>query len=229
MRNDSLWISFKYDIYGRQVVQGLYKDHNSRAVLQSSVNSSGQIFETITGGEYQNDAFPNVNITPQKYSFYDNYEFVDQTKYDYQQAFLLDDVPESGIYPQESTKTINKVTGESVIIPETGKWLIFVNYYDKQGRVIQSVSDNHLGGTDRVSMLYDFPGKILKTIELHTPDMQAFTHVKKRYEYDHAGRLIRVFHQVDGESEVVLFENEYNELGRLITKNLHGKIGRAHV
>ncbi|MCD6565134.1 MAG: RHS repeat-associated core domain-containing protein, partial [Bacteroidales bacterium] len=88
--------------------------------------------------------------------------------------------------------------------------------------VIQSVSDNHLGGTDRVSMLYDFPGKILKTIELHTPDMQEFTQVKKRYEYDHAGRLIRVFHQVNGENEVVLFENEYNELGRLITKNLHG-------
>jgi len=221
MRNDSLWIFFKYDIYGRQVVQGLYKDHNSRAGLQSSVNSSGQIFETITGGEYLNDAFPNVNITPQKYSFYDNYEFVNRTKLEYLQAFLSGDVPESGIYPQKSTKTINKVTGESVVIPETGKWLTSVSYYDKQGRVIQNVSDNHLGGTDRVSMLYDFPGKILKTIELHTPDMQAFIQVKKRYEYDHAGRLIRIFHQVNGENEVILFENEYNELGSLIAKKIH--------
>jgi len=222
MRNDSLWMFYKYDVYGRQVVEGLYKNYSSRASLQNSVYASGQIFETITGGEYQNDAFPKENITPQKYSFYDNYEFTNQTKFDYQQAFSSGDVPEAGIYPQKSTKTINKVTGESVIIPETGQWLTSVSYYDKHGRVIQSVSDNHLGGTDRVSLLFDFPGKILKTIELHSSGLQEFTQVNKRYEYDHAGRLKRIFHQVNGEGEVVLFENEYNESGRLITKNIHG-------
>ncbi|MCK4699193.1 MAG: hypothetical protein KAT38_02620, partial [Bacteroidales bacterium] len=225
LRNDSLWIFFKYDVYGRQVVEGLYKDHSSRVSLQNSVNSFGQNFETITEGEYQNNAFPKVNITPQKYFFYDSYNFMSQTKFDYKQAFSSGDVPEAGIYPQKSTKTINKITGESVVIPGSGQWLTMVSYYDKHGRVIQSVSDNHLGGTDRVSLLYDFPGKILKTVDLHSSDMLEFTQVKKRYQYDHAGRLKRVFHQVNGESEVVLFENEYNELGELVAKKLHGNNG----
>ncbi|MCH7658174.1 MAG: RHS repeat-associated core domain-containing protein [Bacteroidetes bacterium] len=225
LRNDSLWIFYKYDVYGRQVVEGLYKNHDSRASLQNSVNSSGQIFETITGGEYQNNAFPKVNITPQKYFFYDNYDFVSQTKFEYNQAFSSGDVPESGIYPQQSTKTINKITGERVVIPGTGQWLTTVSYYDKHGRVIQSVSDNHLGGTDRVSLLYDFPGKILKTVELHTVNKEEFTKVKKRYEYDHAGRLKRIFHKVNEQGEVVLFENEYNELGEIVTKKLHGNNG----
>jgi hypothetical protein len=46
--------------------------------------------------------------------------------------------------------------------------------------------------------------------------------INKEYIYDHADRLLEVYHQIgdDGENVLVL-QNKYNELGELIEKNLH--------
>lgn len=41
------------------------------------------------------------------------------------------------------------------------------------------------------------------------------------FDYDDAGRLMEIRHQVNDEPMVLLAENKYNELGQLITKKLH--------
>jgi hypothetical protein len=43
----------------------------------------------------------------------------------------------------------------------------------------------------------------------------------KRFKYDHTGRLLRIWHRVNDEPEVLLSQSEYNELGQLIDKKLY--------
>ena len=49
--------------------------------------------------------------------------------------------------------------------------------------------------------------------------------VTRSFTYDHAGRLLNVWHRVDSEDSVLLVKNEYNELGQLIDKKLHSTNG----
>ena len=99
-------------------------------------------------------------------------------------------------------------------------WLSSVSFYDKYGRVIQTQSNNSLGGTDVSNTEYDFPGKVLKTKTVHTTSITTVT-VKKRFDYDDGGRLIKTYQQNNTDSEVMLAKNVYNELGTLIEKDLH--------
>jgi RHS repeat-associated protein len=45
--------------------------------------------------------------------------------------------------------------------------------------------------------------------------------IGRRLIYDHAGRLLKTFHSVDGATEIILTQNEYNEVGHLVDKKLH--------
>ena len=45
--------------------------------------------------------------------------------------------------------------------------------------------------------------------------------IGRRLIYDHAGRLLKTFHSVDGATEIILTQNEYNEVGQLVDKKLH--------
>ncbi len=49
--------------------------------------------------------------------------------------------------------------------------------------------------------------------------------VTRSFTYDHAGRLLKVWHRLDSEDSVLLVKNEYNELGQLIDKKLYSKNG----
>ncbi len=50
--------------------------------------------------------------------------------------------------------------------------------------------------------------------------------IVRRMEYDHSGRLVRAYHQVDNiNPEVLLVHNTYNELGQLVDKKLHSVNG----
>jgi RHS repeat-associated protein len=45
--------------------------------------------------------------------------------------------------------------------------------------------------------------------------------IARRFEYDHAGRLLNTWYRVDSGAEILLSHNEYNELGQLVDKKLH--------
>jgi RHS repeat-associated protein len=47
--------------------------------------------------------------------------------------------------------------------------------------------------------------------------------ISRRMVYDHAGRLLQTFHRVNDDDEVLLTQNAYNELGELVTKELHSR------
>jgi RHS repeat-associated protein len=47
--------------------------------------------------------------------------------------------------------------------------------------------------------------------------------VLRKFAYDHAGRLLTIWHSVNAGPEVLLIKNDYNDLGQLTTKKLHSE------
>ncbi|MCI0446916.1 hypothetical protein L0152_27405, partial [bacterium] len=109
----------------------------------------------------------------------------------------------------------------------TIEWLTSVVYFDKYGRVIQTQSNNSLGGSDISFSEYDFAGKAIKTKTVHQTPVTTVT-VVRNFEYDHAGRLIKTYQKNNSDAQVMLAQNKYNELGTLIEKDLHSTNGGSN-
>src|SRR5690606_10126123 len=74
---------------------------------------------------------------------------------------------------------------------------------------------------DRTTNLVDFPGKITETITVHNENTAKEQTVARKFDYDHAGRLLKTWHSVNGGDRVLLAKNDYNELGQAVGKHLH--------
>ncbi len=218
LRRDTLWRYTFYDAFGRVTQQGLCKTASGREALQG-------IFDRKTSGPGTAPRLPGTLI-PQQYAFYDDYAFLTDTALSFYDGDLADEDPAVYSEPPErwerSDKTKGKQTGSRVLVPVTGEWLESVTYYDDLGRAIQTVRRNRLGGIDRTSTLYAFSGSVLKTVTTHTAGYGMRHIIVHRFDYDHAGRLLRVRYRMDSLPEVILSENVYDELGRVMKKKLHG-------
>ena len=47
------------------------------------------------------------------------------------------------------------------------------------------------------------------------------TNITQRNDYDHAGRVLKSYHQINSNAEVTVAKYEYNSLGQLVDKKLH--------
>ncbi|MEQ8424355.1 MAG: hypothetical protein RIA63_06575, partial [Cyclobacteriaceae bacterium] len=79
---------------------------------------------------------------------------------------------------------------------------------------------NHLGGLDRATFEYNFPGWTMKSQRYHATSAATVT-VLEEYEYDHAGRITKMWHTLDGGTRTLLSATNYNELGQVVENNLH--------
>ena len=77
-----------------------------------------------------------------------------------------------------------------------------------------------LGGYDTTSMVYTFTSNPASVSHVHTATGKITQTEIYNYTYDHADRLTKVEHTLNG-TKVVLSENTYDELGRLANKSLH--------
>jgi RHS repeat-associated protein len=214
------WNFTKYDAFGRVVITGRYLDdqHNGEAntnyqsYFQGLANGTAayekrDAANTQTG--YSNDAIPQGSIGDYYViNYYDDYDFPVNSF----------GQPTGAQAPKERTKS--QLTGSKVKNLGTGTILLTVNYYDLEGRVVQSKSTNHLNGTDVVDNTYSFVGELTASTRTHTAN-GATTTIANRYEYDHMGRKIATFENINSQGEVALNHLEYNEIGQLAKKNLH--------
>ncbi|MGH7599242.1 MAG: DUF6443 domain-containing protein, partial [bacterium] len=101
-------------------------------------------------------------------------------------------------------------------------WLETINFYDQEGRIIQVVATNIVAGTDTINTAFDFSSRVVKSKILHASAYDTLA-VRKRFTYDHAGRLARAYQQNNEGAEVLVVEEHYNALGNLIEMNLHSE------
>jgi len=217
LRSNNQWLFTKYDALGRVIITGLYTDGNSRAALQGSVDNQTNINQPLwetrnntdaSGIGYTNTTIPTSITAYHMVKYYDDYDFAGNSF----------GQPSGNQAPAVHTK--NLLTGTKVKNLGTGAMLLTVNYYDLEGRIVQSKSSNHLNGTDVVDNKWNFDNSIDTTIRTHTVG-GVITSIVNRYQYDHAGRKVATFENINNQGEVALNHLEYNEIGQLTKKYLH--------
>ena len=218
LRKHHRWHYTKYDALGRVAETGIYTDTQgrSREALQAIMDHhSEKVYEQWDreSGEYTRSIFPTDNLYPLVIHYYDRHDFPG--------AAGLDNLQDPAFPEPEAASDKGRRTGSRVRVGNTDTWLLTVMVYDRRGRLIRSVSENHLGGVDRVFTAYDFTGQVIRSRHQHFVPGQEEVNLRIRNEYDHAGRLIRTWHRVNDQAEVLMVENRYNEIGQPVEKNLH--------
>lgn len=181
-RKNKQWVFTKYDAFNRPVLTGIYTSPTVLSQEEMAQQISFQALnEAYIGSHvnhgYSNLVFPTNNISYLTVTYYDNYDFKDKWHPGFH--YTANDVQDQSVngvaYVQSSlpsSNVIGQVTGTKVrlldgTVTNGNHWLATVNYYDSKYRLIQTVSDNYLGGVDRITNLYDFVGKILASKTTH--------------------------------------------------------------
>ena len=208
----SQWLFIKYDALGRVIMTGLYADGTSRASLEGTLNGQSSLWEIRSASDpgYTADAFPQSITNYHTINYYDDYAFPGNTF----------GAPNSSLGQVTAERTKGLQTGGYVYIPGTTTRYLSVNYYDAEGRMVQSKSENHVGGNDVIDNSYNFAGDLVASTRTHTGN-GATTTIANRYEYDHMARELATMESINGADEVVLSKLAYNELGQLLRKDLH--------
>ena len=193
--------------------------NDNQANIQNSVNSNETVFwetrnDNLTGSyNYTENAYPRStpinSYEVLTINYYDTYGFDSNTPY----------VQRLENPASNSPMTNGLLTGSKVKVIDSNIWLTTVTYYDDKGKPLQVSSSNILGTWDKMTSKYDFIGKVIKSERIHANNSLTITN---HYIYDHAGRKKEVYQQMNSEPEVELAEYNYNELGQLVKKNLHG-------
>jgi len=234
LRNQNRWMFNKYDILSRNVITGItWHWHSSwdRESLQGYIYGASQFYETPDASAflgYSNDLWPNMTISGEILSvaYYDDY-FIPSGFDPAYDSYLN---PDLSVFTDTDNWEYNtgRVTGSAVkVLDNTNTYQYTLNFYDKYGRVIQSVSQNHLGGYDRITNEYDFTGNILLTLHEHHIEGDAVVKEWYRYTYDNGNRITLVEHKLGESSDpwIIMSGMDYNELGEMVEKNLHSEDG----
>ncbi|EFK58555.1 DUF6443 domain-containing protein [Sphingobacterium spiritivorum] len=207
------WLFSKYDAFGRVIMTGIYTSTESAVTLTAQINSNGQTIgrlwenPTTTDQGYTNAVFPTNIAYYHTIHYYDRYDFPENSF----------GAPTGNQASGARVKTL--LTGTKTTTLGTGTMLLTTHYYDLEGRVIQSKSQNHIGGTDITDNSYSFTGELESSTRRHTVNGQTTT-ITTTNEYDHVGRLVNSRQQLNSQPEVTLLANSYNEIGQLRTKTV---------
>jgi RHS repeat-associated protein len=237
-RGRNEWAFTKYDKWDRPVLSGILTSTNTRATWQSGANSATQLFvlrafETSTGTlvqGYRDNTYPSIatGATVTSISYFDDYNFDGDASHvadvSYNSAYNANVGYASNFAPYPYTKGM--ATGSRVLVlgSSPAKWLTTIQFYDIQGRVIQTSTEHHTGGKDVLTMRYDrLSGRVISSYQVHqqlsngTP-----VNVLKTSTYDHEGRALVVSQKFNNETAVNLASYAYNTIGQVKGKNMGG-------
>jgi RHS repeat-associated protein len=201
--NPTKYLYTIYDDLDRPTEEGLCTEIQNYSTLRNTVKASSNYVPVYR------DAMHKL--------YYDNYLVTDIWSMPFLATF-------TGI--DRATLIRGLLAGEEIKVLETTTWLKSVNYYDKYNRIIQTKHSLYDDASGKVTLStnYDFTGKIIQTRQVQVFKANPALTINKTYTYDHYNRLLKVENQIDGDTpngNVTLAQNEYNELGQLVKKNLH--------
>lgn len=215
------WSFIKYDALNRPIMTGVIQNNNTFDQMLASLTGAhhedrvpGAVGYTLTNSS---PSITESSILTLQY--YDDYVFLNYPGWDAEgNSYSLD----AGLTNLTSVK--GRTTGTKIKVLDQNKWLNSVTYYDKKYREIESIEENNMGGLDKYILTYNFPGWITQGKRIHTTSI-ASTTIIENYEYDHRGRLLKVYNQIDSNPTVLLASYSYNEIGERVEKNLHSTDG----
>ncbi len=224
-REPNLWEWMKYDARGNKALSGIVTNSTySRSSLQDQFDDfadSTQYEERSSSGgnveSYTARSFPaaletllSSSGTVMAVNYYDDYGWNSDTTLHFQEY-------KTSRWPNSK----GLLTGTKVRNLSTNEWLASTFYYDDKNRLIQTQSKNRYGQVNQTDQVYDFIGQILETRTIYqTPSETVPLEISTAYTYDHAGRVLDAVHTLNSNPEL-LASYQYDEIGRLIQKNLN--------
>jgi len=159
---------------------------------------------------------------PNTLTYYDDYDFDGDNAPDAAYAYVPD-AAFSALTPHPWPIGLPTGTATRIKTPSQADQLLRnAQYYDSKNRVVYTFAEEYPAGTTQTWTEYNFVGWVMKRKTAQTFASRTTT-VLERNEYDHAGRLLRVYHAINGAPETQIAEYTYNELGQQVAKNLHKK------
>ena len=221
------WLVTQYDVFSRPTGIYLWSNTQSRSVHANAAADTVN-YPTLSG------TYVLLNQT-----YYDNYGWVAGSGSGLSSSLRTAEITSDFLSPSSSVAPYTDqfissmtsgnpdtakglATGTKTLILGTSNYLFNLNLYDEKGRAIQTQSTNMTGGIDYQTTQYSFDNRVLAT-RYHaslpglTPDSVV---VMTKSLYDDAGRLIETRKKVNGQPEVSLSRNTYNELAQLQRKQL---------
>jgi RHS repeat-associated protein len=230
LRAQSKWLYTTYDHLNRIVSTGLWT---------SAQTHSYQLGAAYSANTYPSSTEISINGQELTYNFYDDYSWVLDilgSGYNYSTTDNAEFSTASNStwpYPQaltQSTAVKGMLTGTRRRVLGITSFLYSVTYYDTDGRMIQTQSQNSSGGKDIITTQYSFSGEVLQTVLRHYKSgSNPQTHiVQSRLNYDEAGRLIAIEKKLNstiGSTNLsagwhTIAALEYDALGQMRKKTL---------
>ena len=229
LRASNKWLFTKYDALGRVIYTGIHT-HSSlldqpamQAHFNTTNNTAAKYYESKLstpgklGIHYSYNNFP-IAVEVLTVNYYDNYTF--------DRAGAATSVTSYGVSSTSNLKGL--ATGSKVKVLNTNDWITTVTYYDAKARPIYVYSNNeYLKTTDIVESKIDFVGKVLETKATHSKEGKADISTLDTFEYDHAARLKKQKQKINSNAEEVIVENNYDNLGQLINKEVGGGLQKV--
>jgi len=227
------WVFTKYDAFGRVVYTGFFANTADRATMQNSLNnmaanagnneSRDNANPIIQNGEnifYTQNAFPTGIMTILTVNYYDTYPALPSG------VVIPTEIMGQKVLKQFGHSTGGKNTKDLPLASyvkniEDDSWTKSFVYFDVKGRSIGGLALNHLGGYTKTESELDFAGITRKSKTYHkrlAADTEKI--ITQTFEYDSQNRLMKHWHQVNGQPQELLTENRYNELSQLTNKKV---------
>ncbi|WP_199856383.1 DUF6443 domain-containing protein [Lunatibacter salilacus] len=230
LRSKNQWHYRLYDVYNREIVQGIVVDGRDRSQIQQRLGTMTPVdFEVdyfkglISNGTLTNASanrtIPGINSGfPMQIgemlllNFYDHYDFNSLGNY----------TRLSIIHAISSNSVQGLQTGGLKRNLQTGKFLEATFFYDKDGLLIQQISENHMGGLIRQSTAYNFEKKPISV----TPQLLGPTNlnVTKGIDYFPNGAIRQTTHRIGWGQTIQLVNFQYSQTGELIQKRVHNSL-----
>ena len=208
------WTFYDYDRLNRLKRTGIYQDDGPyQQVKNRDFVATGAI-----------PANNNSRIKMNQRNYYDDYDQLGDYAY------------RSGRGVERYPNARGLVTGTRTRVLGTNQWLYQANYYNDRGQLVQTVSDNYVGGLEVITYRSRFDGLPTSQEIEHTSSADYGSEhlfVTTFYRYNTVDQLTKLDQQIERvqngsrttESNRLLAEYNYNSLGQLIEKNLHQESG----
>ncbi len=259
------WSCVWYDGLGRPCVMAScpsadYGDVSGVGFTASYRGSSGRTFGYVLSPELPDGA------ELRQVMYYDGYDFIDlspescrDSLWAYISAFPVHPLPPvrpADVLPDKDSTFLTPLPIPSVRVSKYDRYgrgrviggvmwssdpglpaMYSSVYYDDRGLVVQSRSQNHLGGWETEKTWYSFTGQPVKRTLSHSvgsigtvpadsrPDQAVpGKPVVERYAwtYDNMDRPLKITHRLGSGAETVLADNRYDNLGRLSSDGRNG-------
>ncbi|MFD0998701.1 RHS repeat-associated core domain-containing protein [Ohtaekwangia kribbensis] len=185
-RKNNQWLLTKYDALNRPILTAIYT--HSEAIDQAGMTSrisTSAFYDAFDGTStfhgYTNTVFPTdlTKLNVLTVTYYDSYDFknvINDERYSYKSDELIDQYKYDAA-GNSFFGVIGQVTGTKSKVLGQGNYIITASYYDDKYRVIQTVSNDMHGSTDRITNRYDFAGKVKESKTTHTDYAITWTNV----------------------------------------------------